>query len=808
MKKQTETFVERQPIQRITPSLSYGLNAQQVQERIDKGYTNLPPEDPSNAVRQIIRNNLCSYFNFLFFFLAVCIILVGSYTNLMFMPIVIINIVIGIIQEIRAKRVIDKLTVLSQPHTRVLREGTVQQISTSDLVLDDLVLLGAGNQIPGDAVILEGQIHVNESLITGESDEIIKNPGDSLYSGSFIVSGSCQAVLEKVGVDSFAARLTHEAKKKQKRVRSEMMNSLNRLIAVIGVLIIPLGGIIFYKSWKILGIGFQDSVVTTVAALVGMVPEGLYLLTSVALAVSVIRLGQKKVLVHEMGCIETLARVDVLCVDKTGTVTEPDMKVTDLEILNGQDEFNIRRLLGTITAALPADNITMQALKQEYTIPSPRIPVSIAPFSSATKYSGVSFGPNETYLIGAPEFLLKNLPGDLSGRIERYANEGKRVLLLASYPGDLPQGPLSMDAVPIAFVAIMNPIRKEAPETFQYFAKQGVAIKVISGDHALTVSRIAENAGIENASQYIDASTLTDDASLEAAAEKYTVFGRVTPDQKRVLIRALKAKGHKVAMTGDGVNDVLALKDADCSIAMASGSDAACQVAQLVLLDSNFSAMPAVVAEGRRVVNNIERSASLFLVKNIFSFLIALVAVFFPLTYPLTPSQLSIISTLTIGIPSFFLALEPNTNLVRGHFMRNVLFRAMPAGLTDFIIVLGVLVWADAFGIDGSEASTASVILMGFIGFLMLYRVCSPLNLKRRILLVGLAMIFILIQFFFRPFFELVILSYNCLLIFIVFFLLSMPAIRNITLILDYLSIYFHKYIVPFWTKIVRKWRE
>lgn len=808
MKKQTETFVERQPIQRITPSLSYGLNAQQVQERVDKGYTNLPPEDPSNTVGQIIRNNLCSYFNFLFFFLAVCIILVGSYTNLMFMPIVIINIVIGIIQEVRAKRVIDKLTVLSQPHTRVLREGTVQQISTSDLVLDDLVLLGAGNQIPADAVILEGQVHVNESLITGESDEIIKNPGDSLYSGSFIVSGSCQAVLEKVGVDSFAARLTHEAKKKQKRVRSEMMNSLNRLIAVIGVLIIPLGGIMFYKSWKILGIGFQDSVVTTVAALVGMVPEGLYLLTSVALAVSVIRLGQKKVLVHEMGCIETLARVDVLCVDKTGTVTEPDMKVTDLEILNGQDEFNIRRLLGTITAALPADNITMQALKQEYTIPSPRIPVSIAPFSSATKYSGVSFGPNETYLIGAPEFLLKNLPGDLSGRIERYANEGKRVLLLASYPGDLPQGPLSMDAVPIAFIAMMNPIRKEAPETFQYFAKQGVAIKVISGDHALTVSRIAENAGIENASQYIDASTLTDDASLEAAAEKYTVFGRVTPDQKRVLIRSLKAKGHKVAMTGDGVNDVLALKDADCSIAMASGSDAACQVAQLVLLDSNFSAMPAVVAEGRRVVNNIERSASLFLVKNIFSFLIALVAVFFPLTYPLTPSQLSIISTLTIGIPSFFLALEPNTNLVRGHFMRNVLFRAMPAGLTDFIIVLGVLVWADAFGIDGSEASTASVILMGFIGFLMLYRVCSPLNLKRRILLVGLAMIFILIQFLFRPFFELVILSYNCLLIFIVFFLLSMPAIRNITLILDYLSIYFHKYIVPFGTRIVRKWRE
>lgn len=805
MKKHEHPSTNRQPLQRFTPDLFYGLSTMQVQERLAKGYSNTPPEDPSNTVGQIIRNNLCSYFNFLFFFLAICIILVGSYTNLMFMPIVIINIVIGIVQELRAKKVIDKLTVLSQPHANVIRDGVSRQVATSELVIDDLIQLGSGNQIPADAIIMQGQVHVNESLITGEADEIVKGVGDPLYSGSFIVSGSCTALLDQVGMDSYAARLTHEAKKKQKRIRSEMMNSLNRLIAVIGFLIIPLGAIMFYKSWKIIGIGFTDSVVTTVAALVGMVPEGLYLLTSIALAVSVIRLGQKQVLVHEMGCIETLARVDVLCVDKTGTITEPEMKVTDLEILNGQAESEIRRLLSSMTAALPADNITMQTLKQEYTDPAPQPPLSIAPFSSATKYSGVQFSAHESYLIGAPEFILRTLPADLQNRIETYANEGKRVLLLASYPGDLPSGPLTLEAVPFAFIAIMNPIRKEARETFAYFAKQGVAIKVISGDNALTVSRIAEGAGIENASSYIDASLLDEQALIEAA-DRYTVFGRVSPDQKRILVRALKAAGHKVAMTGDGVNDVLALKDADCSVAMASGSDAACQVAQLVLLDSNFAAMPSVVAEGRRVVNNIERSAALFLVKNIFSFLVALVAVFFPITYPLTPSQLSIISSLTIGVPSFFLALEPNTNLVRGHFIRNVLFRAMPAGLTDFFVVLGVLLFAETFSIPGEEASTVSVMVMGCVGFLMMYRLCCPFNLRRKFLWGSLLIAFILTLILLKPFFELVSLSFGSTLVLIVFLLLASPVIRNLTLAMDHLSIFFHNHMVPYYKKLKSKW--
>lgn len=808
MKKKDNEAVVKEPVERITPDLEKGLSADQVQERYDKGYSNMPVVDSSNTIGHIIKSNVFTFFNLLFFLLAICVILVGSYSNLMFMPVVIINIVIGIVQEIRAKRVIDKLTVLSAPHANVIRDGRLQQIPTDDLVLDDIIHLGAGNQIPADAIILKGQVQVNESLITGESDEITKAESENLFSGSFIVSGSCTAILDKVGEDSFASRLTLEAKKKKKRSRSEMMKSLNRLIQCIGFLIIPLGLVIFYRSYKILDVGLQNAVVTTVAALVGMIPEGLYLLTSVALAVSVIRLAQKKTLVHEMGCIETLARVDVLCVDKTGTITEPEMKVTDLSLLQNREEMEIKRLLGAVTGALEADNATMKALKNEYSLPSPRRALSVSPFSSSTKYSGVSFGPEETYVIGAPEFIMQELPQSLKDRIDLYANEGKRVLLFAAYSGELTGGALTQPAEPIALIALMNPIRREAKSTFRYFADQGVSIKVISGDNPLTVSRIAQAAGIENADQYVDASSLINEEDLMEAADHYTVFGRVTPDQKRILVRALKGAGHTVAMTGDGVNDVLALKDADCSVAMASGSDAACQVSQLVLLDSNFASMPAVVDEGRRVVNNIERAASLFLVKNIFSFFIALLAIFIPLTYPLTPLQLSLISTLTIGIPSFFLALEPNTNLVRGHFLKNVLFRAMPAGLTNLFLILGTLLFAYAFTMQSSEASTICVILMGFVGFLMLYRVCAPFNLKRRLLWGLLAAAFIIAIVFLGSIFELVPLSLGSILVLTVFLLLAIPTIRNITLVMDYLSIFWNNTCIPLQKRFLHKWRE
>ncbi len=808
MKKQAEIQPQRIEIERVTPPIEQGLTDSQVRLRMENGYTNIMPEDTSHSVKQIIKSNVFTFFNLLFILLAAAIIAVGSYKNLLFMPVVIVNTVIGIVQELRAKKVLDQLTVISAPQATVVRSGQRQQVPVDQLVIDDLIVLGAGNQIPADAVVLNGQVQVNESLITGESDEVTKNVDDSLYSGSYVVSGYCIAVLQQVGADSFAARLTLEAKQKKKQTQSEMLKALTRLIQVIGFLIIPLGLIVFYRSWKVLGNPINEAVVSTVASLIGMIPEGLYLLTSVALAVSVIRLGQKKTLVHDMGCIETLARVDVLCVDKTGTITEPDMKVTDLKTIHpNYNDSEIRHIMGFVTGALPAENITMQALKAEYDIPSPRRAVSILPFSSVTKCSAVFFEDNESYYIGAPEFLMPQMDEGLQKTIAQYAEQGKRVLLLTradeAYHGALPEDP-----VPLALIMLMNPIRSEAKDTFGYFADQGVDIKVISGDNPLTVSRIAEQAGIKNAANYVDATTLTTDELIDEAVEKYTVFGRVTPDQKRQFVLSMKKHGHHVAMTGDGVNDLLALKAADCSIAMASGSDAAAQVSQLVLLDSNFAAMPSVVAEGRRVVNNIERAASLFLVKNIFSFFVAFLALFIPLTYPLTPMQLSLISTLTIGTPSFFLALAPNTERVKGHFLKNVLFKAMPAGLTNVFLICGTLLFAYAFKMPDTESSTICVILMGFVGFLMLFRVCSPFNLKRRVLWCTMFTGFLIAILFFGRFFDLHSLSLGSWLVFIVFTLLAVPTIRSITILMNKGADLWNKHISPWTQKVREKWNE
>ena len=807
MKKKVEEPLEKIQIERVTPPIEQGLTDAQVRIRLENGYANTIPEDTSNSVKQIFKSNILTFFNLLFFILAGCIIAVGSYSNLMFMPVVIINIVIGIVQELRAKKVIDQLTVLSAPQATVVRGGQRQMIPVDQLVIDDLIVLGSGNQIPADAVVLNGQVQVNESLITGESDEVTKGVDDELFSGSYVVSGYCIAVLQKVGVDSFASRLTQEAKQKKKRTQSEMMKSLTRLIQVIGFLIVPLGLIVFYRSWKVLGNPLQDSVVSTVASLIGMIPEGLYLLTSVALAVSVIRLGQKKTLVHDMGCIETLARVDTLCVDKTGTITEPDMKVIDLKPIGAMNDSELRHVLGSVTGALPAENVTMQALKAEYDIPSPRRASSILPFSSVTKCSAVFFEENENYYIGAPEFLMLDMDESLKAIQESYAGEGKRVLLFArtneAYHGSLPQAP-----EPLAFITLMNPIRAQAPDTFRYFTEQGVDIKVISGDNPLTVSIIARQAGIPHSEAYVDATTLVNDELIEQAMETYTVFGRVTPEQKRQFVVALKKHGHTVAMTGDGVNDLLALKTADCSVAMASGSDAAAQVSHLVLLESNFEAMPSVVAEGRRVVNNIERAASLFLVKNIFSFFITLLALFIPMTYPLTPLQLSLISSLTIGVPSFFLALEPNTNRVTGHFLKNVLFRAMPAGLTNLFLITGTLLFAYAFKIPEDQASTICVIVMGYVGFLFLYRVCSPFNLKRAVLWGLLLTVYLVGILFFGSYFNLVSLSLGSWLVFVVFMLLALPSIRFITHVMNIGAGIWNKHMTPALARLRAKWNE
>ncbi|WP_159435334.1 HAD-IC family P-type ATPase [Sporobacter termitidis] len=763
---------------RIEARAELGLTAHEARERLDNGYGNISPASPEKTVAQIFRDNIFTYFNLIFFVLAGLVISVHSYRNLTFMGIILANIAIGIVQELRAKRTLSKLRFIAEPHAAVIRDGQILTIPAEDAVLDDIAVFTAGQQIYADAIILTGECRVNEALVTGEADEIIKTPGGTLLSGSFIVSGECRARLDKVGCDSFVSKLTVEAKKHTRKRRSEMMRHLTRLVQIIGFIIIPFGIALYLQQTLSLQNTVADSVVTTVAALIGMIPEGLYLLVSVALTVSVMRLAQKKTLVHDLDCIETLARVDVLCVDKTGTITENKMTVREAVPLS-PDTFgpdDVAALMADYTAAMGTDNETMAALKNYFTGTPRRHALQLLSFSSATKYGGVTFSHDGTFLLGAPEKILLSGYDKYKGEIEKYSSQGCRVLLLARYAGSLEDKTPQAAVTALALIVLTNSIRPEAPETFRFFKEQGVAIKVISGDNPLTVSRVALEAGIENADKYIDASTLTTERKLKSAIKEYTVFGRVTPDQKRKLIRAFKEAGHTVAMTGDGVNDVLALKDADCSIAMASGSDVACQVSQLVLMNSNFAAMPSVVSEGRRVINNIERSASLFLVKNIFSFALALTALLVALPYPITPAQLSLFNATLIGIPSFILALEPNTSLVRGRFLKNVLLRALPAGLTDFLCMLAAILACSYFNIPGKELGTMSTIIIGAVGFMMLYRISRPLNNLRRALMIAMFVLFAVGGLVFTNFFTLVPLSLTAVEITAVIVVLAVPV--------------------------------
>lgn len=773
-----------------------GLTAEQAAERLAAGYGNYAVDAPTKTIGQIIKTNVLTYFNLVFTILAVCIIAVGSLRDLVFMPVVIVNTLIGIIQEIRSKKTLDKLTLLSEPRADVLRDGKVISVPSSELVLDDVVIFSAGKQICADADILEGEVQVNEALITGEPDEITKTAGDELLSGSFIISGSCKARLTRVGADSFASRLTLEAKKMKKRHRSEMMHSLTRLVQVIGLLIFPVGIALFYNQHFVQSLSIRQSVVTSVAALVGMIPEGLYLLTTVALAVSVIRLARKKTLVHELGCIETLARVNVLCVDKTGTITQPNMLVEDLVLLC-EDRFNrsdVENIISDHVFNLGSDNETMKALARRFGNKSMRQAERVIPFSSMTKYSCAIYEEGETYIMGAPEVILGSEYEKYREIIEPYSMSGFRVLLLVMYDGPIEDGKLKGEnAMPFALILLSNTIRENARETFSFFARQGVAIKVISGDNPMTVSHIAKKAGIEGADNYVDAMTLNTETKIKAAAKKYTIFGRVTPEQKRKLIRALRADGNIVAMTGDGVNDVLALKDADCSIAMASGSEVASQVSHLVLLDSDFSSMPSVVMEGRRVINNIQRSAALFLVKNIFSFTLAIITMLFPIPYPVTPAQLSMVSTLTIGIPSFFLALEPNTAIVKGRFLKNVLFRALPGGLTDVILVLTAMAFTYAFDLELSQLSTISAILLAVVGFMVLIRVCRPFTAIRKAVCVMVAVALVFSVIFLRDLFALQPIDIRGALVLAVLAALSYPLMEGIAKLQDSIAGFFTK---------------
>lgn len=772
---------------RYTPDYKEGLTTDQVQEHHLHGWVNREVEAPAKTTKEIVQSNVYTYFNLIFTVLAVLLCIVGSFRDLTFLPVIIFNTLIGIVQEIRAKKILDDLTMLNAPQASVVRNGKKSIIDAQELVLDDIVIFKAGNQVCADAIVVAGEVQVNESLLTGESDEITKKPGDHLMSGSFIVSGQCHVRLEKVGRDSYIAKLTLEAKEMQQGEQSEMIRSLDKLVKGVGILIIPIGIALFSQSFFFQHLSFRSSVTSMVAAVIGMIPEGLYLLASVALAVSSIRLAKKKVLLHDMKCIETLARVNVLCVDKTGTITENTMKVQEMIPTDHYDSEKMEplsQLMGNFVAAMTNDNITMAAIKKYFTETSNRKPTHTTAFSSQTKYSSVTF-EEKAYVLGAPEFVLREDYENYEGKISEYAKGGARVLVFASYEGEIDGKALTEKAIPLAYLLLGNPIREEAKETFTYFAEQGVEVKVISGDNPLTVSQVAKEAGIVGAENYVDASTLETDKEVEEAVLHKTVFGRVTPNQKRQFVQVLKQAGKTVAMTGDGVNDVLALKDADCSIAMASGSDAAVQASQIVLLESNFACMPSVVLEGRRVVNNIQRSASLFLVKNIFSFLLSIFAVAFMITYPLEPSQVSLISMFTIGIPAFFLALEPNQNIIKGHFLSNVFLKALPAALTDVLVVGALVVFGQTFGVKPTDISTAATILLAIVGFMILFKISEPMNLLRILIWVGCMIGLLFCSIFLKQLFALSEMSTKCVMLFGVFSIATEPVFRYLSLIVQ-----------------------
>ena len=771
---------EREMIERKMADPQTGLTSVDVQIRTDKGWTNAATPPPSKTIKEIIKSNVLTYFNLIFVILAILLVVAGSIRNLTFLPVIIGNTLIGIIQEVRAKKVLDEMTMLNAPKARVLREGAESVINAEALVIDDLVRFKAGNQIPADGVVVEGEVRVNESLLTGEADEIVKKPGDALLSGSFIVSGEVLARLTAVGDDAYISGLTLKAKSMQEGEQSEMIRSLDKLVRGVGIAIVPIGIILFYQAYSVQGAGFSKSITGMVAAVLGMIPEGLYLLTSVALAVSSIKLAQKKVLLHDMKCIETLARVDVLCADKTGTITDNTMTVKGFKAEGAMTKDEMEVLLGDFAKAQASDNVTMETLKAAFKKTSERKVTHKTGFNSVSKYSSVTFEDIGTIVLGAPEMILPKTCGDFEETIQNATGKGLRVLGLVKTDAPLDGKPVSKDGEIVGFVFLANKIRPEAPDTFRYFAGQGVDIKVISGDNPLTVSRVASEAGIRGAENFVDARTLDSDTKISEALRTHTVFGRVTPDKKRDMVRLLKQDGHTVAMTGDGVNDVLALKDADCSIAMASGSDAACQAAQIVLLESDFSKMPEVVLEGRQVVNNIERSASLFLVKNIFSFLMAIFSLLFVIKYPLEPSQISLISAFTIGVPGFFLAMEPNPRRIEGRFLTNVFLKALPAGLTDLFAVGALVLFGIVFNVSPEDISTAATMLLAIVGFMILYDISKPMNALRisvfALCLGGL----IACSFLFNNWFSLHSMSKQSLMLFVVFSIATEPVLIHL----------------------------
>ncbi len=712
------------------------LSTAEAKRLAEEGKANISPSSVSKTVKQIWLSNFFTFYNMLNVVLAFLVATTGSYRNMFFLGIVIANFLIGTLQELRAKKTVDSLSVLTAPTAKVIRDGKETVIPCRELVLGDVIIVGAGDQITADAVVIAGEARLNESLITGESDPVPKAPGEKLFSGSFVMSGECALKLTAVGADSYAERLTAEAKK-LKTAKSVLRTTMERIIKGVSAVIIPMGLLTFANHYFLQDLGYADSMITTVAAMVGMIPDGLYLLTSMSFAVGVVRLAQHRTLTQQLYSLESLARADVLCLDKTGTITSGNMKVQKTLSFTGED---VAAIAANIYRVLPIDNSTAKAMTEAFGGKGdPNITaVHALPFSSALKYVAADFGERGCYMLGAPEFVLGERFQDVLEKALAYSQNGTRVLALCNAKFD---GELYKAENPIGFILIEDEIRPNVKETFEYFRENDVAIKVISGDSPAAVSAIARKAGVQGAENFVDASALSDE-ELALAAEKTVVFGRVSPEQKRVIIKALQNKGHTVAMTGDGVNDVLALKDADCSVAMASGAQAAAHAAQLVLLDSDFSAMPQVVLEGRRVINNIQRAASLFLMKTMYSFALAATLLFLPLTYPFVPIQFTLIGAIASGIPGLVLALEPNFKRVPKHFMSTVLKRAAAGAITIFSGIVFTIAFGESFGLTPDEISTVCTMFTGLSSLVTLTCSCLPLNRFKGALICVCAAIF------------------------------------------------------------------
>jgi cation-transporting ATPase E len=725
-----------------------GLTTADVADRVSKGQTNVVPNAPTRTVGQIIRGNVFSPINLIVAILAALVIAAGSPKDALFGGVIVANSVIGVVQELRAKKVLDKLRVVNAPRAHVVRDGKVVELQTHELVLDDVVELRTGAQVVADGVVLTHEnLEIDESLLTGEADPVVKDDGDEVLSGSAVVAGTGRVVVTKVGAENYAVKLAEEARRFT-LVNSPLRNDVNRIVKWVGYLIIPVGLLLASSQFLRRDEGWRQSIISTVAGLVGMVPEGLVLLTSVAFAVGVVRLASKRCLVQELPAIEVLARVDVLCVDKTGTITEGRLALADVRPIDNAD----RELIDTALAALaqldPDPNATSRALQSAYGEATAWTATGRVPFSSARKWSGMTFAEEGSWVLGAPENVMTSgYAGDLQTSVEEHAHSGQRVLVLATAEGTFTDGADATlpSVTAVALVLLEDVVRSDAAETMKYFADQDVTVKVISGDNNVTVGAVARRAGLAGWEDNIDATTLPheDTDEFADAIEGSTIFGRVTPHQKRAMVGALQGRGHTVAMTGDGVNDVLALKDADCGVAMASGSEATRGVAQLVLMDSNFSAMPAVVAEGRRVINNIERVASLFLAKTVYSVVLSVITGVVALRYPLRPIHLSILSWFTIGLPAFFLALEPNDDRVSEGFLPRVLGRAVPAGIVIAVVTMSVFAIAQLdTSIDADHARTVAVLVAGSVALMNLYRVARPLNRLRAALVMTMVGLF------------------------------------------------------------------